>query len=175
MIPLSVLKAAYRRALLKHHPDKTGSTAAADLSSQRCSLLESSFSTQSARFTVDEITLAYTILSNSESRAKYDRALRLKLLTPQPTEIFDANHIGFETIDLDDMQCDENPNGGSTTWSRGCRCGSRRGFVIREEDLGRALEETAGEIRDGGTAEIVVGCTGCSLVLKVCFGVVEEG
>jgi diphthamide biosynthesis protein 4 len=50
-------------------------------------------------------------------------------------------------------------------WYRSCRCGDERGFVIMESDLEDAAQE--GEIR--------VGCTGCSLWLRVLFGVVEDG
>jgi hypothetical protein len=50
------------------------------------------------------------------------------------------------------------------TWFKSCRCGDERGFQVREADL-----EEASDI-----GELHIGCRGCSLWLKVLFGVVEE-
>jgi diphthamide biosynthesis protein 4 len=63
-------------------------------------------------------------------------------------------------VDLDDLVYDE----AEVTWHRSCRCGDDRGFLIRETDL-----EEASDI-----GELHVGCKGCSLWLRVLFGVVEE-
>lgn len=53
-----------------------------------------------------------------------------------------------------------------TIWSHACRCGFAPGFVIREA----ALEDAVGR----GESEVLVGCGGCSLWVRVGFGV-EEG
>ncbi|KAF2280894.1 uncharacterized protein EI97DRAFT_454129 [Westerdykella ornata] len=53
-----------------------------------------------------------------------------------------------------------------TTWTHPCRCGSAPGFQIRES----ALEDAAAR----GETEVLVGCGGCSLWVRVGFGV-EEG
>jgi len=93
---------------------------------------------------------------------KYDTELKL----PQNSAINGENErqsfqTGIEIVDLDDLHLDEEKG----IWYRGCRCGDDRGFLIREEDLEEAADE----------GEVSVGCRGCSLWLKVLFGVVEEG
>lgn len=67
---------------------------------------------------------------------------------------------GIETVDLDDLEVDE----AQGIWYRSCRCGDERGFLIKEADLEEAAED----------GEVSVGCRGCSLWLKVLFGVVED-
>jgi len=52
---------------------------------------------------------------------------------------------------------------GQTTWTRGCRCGADRGFSILEEELEDAEER--------GEKEVLVGCVGCSLWVRVGFEV----
>lgn len=55
----------------------------------------------------------------------------------------------------------------TTTWTRAChRCGADPGFSIEEEALEAAEER--------GEGEVLVGCGGCSLWVRVEFGVVEE-
>jgi len=71
-----------------------------------------------------------------------------------------AFHTGIETVDLDDL----NVNEAQGIWYRGCRCGDERGFLVREADLEEAVDD----------GEISVGCKGCSLWLKVLFGVMED-
>lgn len=56
---------------------------------------------------------------------------------------------------------------GEGVWYLGCRCGEERGYVVREGDLER--------VEGLGEREIVVGCCGCSLWVRVGFGVVEGG
>jgi diphthamide biosynthesis protein 4 len=53
-----------------------------------------------------------------------------------------------------------------TEWHRACRCGVAPGFVIREAELESAVQ--------AGEAEVLVGCAGCSLWVRVGFGV-DEG
>ena len=50
--------------------------------------------------------------------------------------------------------------------SRACRCGADKGFMILEEEL----EDAEGR----GEKEVLVGCEGCSLWVRVGFDV-EEG
>lgn len=66
---------------------------------------------------------------------------------------------GVESVDLDDLNYDEN----SATWSRSCRCGNEKGFMFGESDLEEASE----------VGELVVGCSDCSLWLRVYFAVLE--
>ena len=139
-VSLEEVKAAYRRALLRHHPDKSGKILS-----------------KPPAFTIDEITSAYKVLSNDAERAEYDLQLRLA----DARQESDTAHPGLETVDLDDMSYDED----QVLWFRGCRCGQARGFRITESDLEK-------EVHRG---EIITGCVGCSLWLKVLFRVAEDG
>lgn len=140
-----LVKTAYRRALLQHHPDKSRSG-----------------SVTSSNYSVDQITTAYQVLSVPKLRAEYDRELAVSVKSSAQskdggTGIF---RTGVEVVDLDDLGYDEE----GECWFRGCRCGDERGYLIKEGDL----EEASGE------GEVYAGCAGCSLWLKVLFGVVEE-
>lgn len=166
------LKLAYHRALLKHHPDKSGSSTPIQKSSQNPS------GPASRTFTVDDITAAYQTLSDPIARAEYDRSLRLNGRAVEQNAFAGEEDVSFrtglETFDLDDMEIetiqapeigqDNGDDYGQSIWYRGCRCGDEKGFLIREEDLEREIER----------GEVMVGCRGCSLWAKVLFAV-EEG
>lgn len=148
-----LIKAAYRRALLQYHPDKVHQilpNATANASNP---------SSSSPLFSVDQITKAYSVISTPKLRAEYDRELALQPNNAALGNQADVFRTGVEIVDLDDLEFDEKDE----AWFRGCRCGDDRGFLFREEDL----EEAA---NDG---ELNVGCKGCSLWLRVLFGVVE--
>lgn len=134
----ATVKAAYKRALLAHHPDKRNENSASRPS-----------------VTIDDVALAYKILSEPALRRDYDRALRLS----GDDHLDDSNvfHTGLDTVDLDDMDHRD----ASQTWTRPCRCGDAGGFAVTEE----GLEKNA---NDG---ELIVGCRGCSLWLRVLFSV----
>ncbi|KAH7329303.1 Diphthamide biosynthesis protein 4 [Stachybotrys elegans] len=134
--PHKVVKQAYHRTLLRNHPDKASSSV--------------------ALYTVDQISLAFTVLSSPRQRAAYDAILRLSR-DPQPANSQSDFQTGMDDFDLDDLDFDE----ASQSWYRPCRCGNPRGFQIDVEDL-----ELAGE---GG--EVVVGCQDCSLWVRVHFAV----
>lgn len=110
----------------------------------------------STKPTIDQITLAYKTLISPTLRTAYDRTQALKAssatLTPHP---------GLETVDLDDLLHDDQQN----IWYRSCRCGKERAYTITEEELEMNAEE----------GEIVTGCQGCSLWLRVTFAVAEDG
>lgn len=108
----SVLKQAYRRALLQNHPDKAAS------------------STKSSVYTVDQITTAFNILSSPKDRAAYDTTLRLARKDSE-TNTQSQFQTGVENVDLDDLPYDEAAN----CWYRSCRCGNDRAFQFREADL----------------------------------------
>ncbi|KAJ5748727.1 uncharacterized protein N7511_010423 [Penicillium nucicola] len=159
------IKLAYHKALLKHHPDKAGAVAKdAGLSDSNtvssASMSNPLFrSTESPRqpYTVDQITAAYKTLSDPLLRAEYDRSLRLdRVKAEKGGQVF---HTGLEIVDLEDLACDESEDG--DCWYRGCRCGDERGFLVTEDDLEREAEH----------GEIVIGCRGCSLWLKILFAV----
>lgn len=131
------LRAAYKRALLRHHPDKHGVT------------------NTNPTVSVDQISLAYKILSDAKLRAEYDAVRRQDdNLLPTKFKIF---HTGLDTFDLDDLSFDEH----SGTWSKECRCGIGGGFVLSEAELESHIDDR----------EIIVGCKGCSLWIRVLFSV----
>ena len=156
------LKLAYHRALLRHHPDKTNAKEA-DNPPQQSPTPDRDSDTNA--YTIDQITTAYKTLSSPALRTEYDRALRLnreKIINNHKTNtIF---HTGLEVVDLEDLVEDDNDDSGEGVWYRGCRCGDERGFMVTEGDLEREVE--------GG--EVVVGCRGCSLYMKVLFAVDGE-
>ncbi|MCJ1325324.1 Diphthamide biosynthesis protein 4 [Thelotrema lepadinum] len=172
----SVLKAAYRRALLLHHPDKKSRVPSnEDSKHDQVSIVIAT----APRYTVDQITLAYNTLSDPKLRAEYDHHLRLQIsYSPLSRPGPDGKSVrdifaSLESIDLEGMQCDETQ--AEMVWWRGCRCGNERGFVVTEGDLEATMGDMGNEERKGGNGEIIVGCQGCSLGLRVGFGILEEG
>lgn len=106
--------------------------------------------------TIDQITLAYKTLISPTLRTEYDRTQAFKAPTATLT-----SHPGLETVDLDDLLHDDQQN----IWYRSCRCGKERAYIITEEELEMNAEE----------GEIVTGCQGCSLWLRVTFAVADDG
>ncbi|KAK5675750.1 Diphthamide biosynthesis protein 4 [Elasticomyces elasticus] len=109
--------------------------------------------------TIDEITQAYKTLSDLDLRAEYDR-----LSSQAPAD--DPAHgqprqTGLEIVDLDALVLNEQ----TQDWSRSCRCGDQMGFIVTEAELEKHVED----------GELTVGCKGCSLWLRVLFGVEESG
>jgi DnaJ-class molecular chaperone len=147
-LPAQTLRGAYRRALLQNHPDKSIQT------------LNST--SKLTTYSIDQITEAFSVLSDKKTRAAYDKDSKLQAAAKngrsEGTQIF---RTGVETVDLDDLIVEEEQG----IWYRGCRCGDEQGFLIREQDLEEAADE----------GEISVGCRGCSLWLKVLFHVMAEG
>ena len=137
------IKLAYRRALLQHHPDKS--------TVQECPPLAK------PKYTVDEITTAYKILSDASGRSEFDRQLRLHASQSQKTAAKPLS--GLETVDLDDLEYDD----ATGVWYRPCRCGNERGYLITEDDLEEEAEH----------GDIITGCGGCSIWLKVVFQSME--
>jgi curved DNA-binding protein CbpA len=174
------LKLAYHKALLKHHPDKASSAIARDpvTTPQRTTTTLPSYNSTTTTIsssqthnpvTIDQITTAYKTLSDPSLRAEYDRSFRLdRTRTAEREKTGTVFHTGLEVVDLEDLACDEGggEDGGSqeAVWYRGCRCGDERGFCVSEGDLEREAEH----------GEVVVGCQGCSLYMKVLFAVEED-
>lgn len=107
---------------------------------------------------VDQIIVAYKTLADPTARSEYDRVRKLKLPTDRTTTI--TAYPGLETVDLDDLLYDE----AQGTWYRSCRCGKDRAYLVAEEELETNAEH----------GEIVTGCQGCSLWLRVTFAVAED-
>lgn len=157
------LRRAYRNALLAAHPDKKAATAAGKGKGVE-------------GYTVDDVKEAYRVLDDPKSRVEYDAWVvrNPQILHTGPTH--GANHagggqtlsqdfiLGLDVLDLSDFE--ETEVGEEIEWTRACRCGDEKGFRILEVDLEDA--ETRGE------KEVLVGCGGCSLWLRVGFDV-EEG
>ncbi|OAL74259.1 hypothetical protein A7D00_2291 [Trichophyton violaceum] len=177
------IKAAYHRALLQYHPDKSGqsipsSSPGEDIGKQDSlpGTLNTPKSTEPR--TVDQITTAYKVLSSPATKAEYDQFLLLSGI-PRTRSNIGRNEnddvvfrTGLEMLDLDDMAtetilCQSDGSGGQETietWYRGCRCGDEKGFMVTEEDLEKEVEK----------GEVIIGCRGCSLWAKVVFAVHED-
>ncbi|KAL6230340.1 CSL zinc finger-domain-containing protein [Aspergillus navahoensis] len=162
------LKVAYHKALLKHHPDKAVAVNVAVAKENHASSNHDSAQIlPSQKITIDAITTAYKTLLDPIQRAEYDRVLRLDRNRVVGAGGKNGNgavfHTGLEVVDLEDLDCDE--NGDEAVWYRACRCGDERGFLLSEGDLEREVD----------SGEIVVGCRGCSLYMKVLFAVQDYG
>lgn len=152
------MRRAYRNALLAAHPDKKAAGARGVHS-------------------VDDVKEAYGVLDDAGRRAEYDNwVLRNPhVLAAGVGEEGESKGGGFslsqdfvlglEALDLSDFKEGEG-EGEEVQWTRGCRCGDQEGFRIVEEDL----EDAEGR----GEKEVLVGCGGCSLWVRVGFEV-EEG
>ncbi|GAB1310483.1 Diphthamide biosynthesis protein 4 [Madurella fahalii] len=167
----ALIKRAYRRALLSHHPDKQSTNQQRREQEQN----------KQQQFTIDQISTAYATLSRPSQRAAYNRSLLL-LASPHhrqhhhPSQINNGNsrnsdstiqsdfQTGIETVDLDDLPCQEDEGRGTVWWYRPCRCGNPRGYLFSEDDLEEASD----------LGELMVGCADCSLWLRVHFAVVDD-
>ena len=165
-----LVKKAYHRALLRHHPDKAGAGNNGNTHESN----KSPSSSPSAMFTVDQIQEAYAVLSDSRRRGEYDRQQRLSstltttsssssgppaAASSQTTKTW-SFRTGVETVDLDDLGFDERTG----VYFRPCRCGNPRGYRFEDDDLAAC--------EDDGV--LVVGCADCSLWLRVLFAPAGE-
>lgn len=146
----TLIKRAYRRALLRNHPDK--SATASPSTHQQLD--------DSAIFTVDQISDAYATLASPQKRKEYDAGLRMARIAGSGESEDAKFQTGIENVDLDDLNFDE----AGERWYRSCRCGNNRGYSFEEEDLVEASDDGV----------LMVGCQDCSLWLKVHFAVVVE-
>jgi diphthamide biosynthesis protein 4 len=158
------LRRAYKLALLGAHPDKASST-------------------QQGAHTVDDVKEAYAVLSDAKTAASYHEWM---VRNPGALEDSTAQRegggdgvssdfvLGLELLDLSDFdvldpgwEFDGEEVGGEKQmeWTRACRCGDEKGFRILEEELVEVQEE------GGNGGEVLVGCGGCSLWVRVGFGV----
>ena len=140
------VRAAYKKALLLHHPDKSSSAKPTQVSETP---------------TVDQITQAYRVLGTTYSREAYTCKL-LASRTPFTGPLRNVHDFqgGVEVVDLSDMQYDEQEH----VYYRSCRCGRQKSYLVSETEL----EERIGD------GEVDVGCDGCSLLIRVEFGVTND-
>lgn len=146
------LKASYRRTLLQHHPDKA--------STQRSQGDEKGHLALIDRFTVDQIVQAYETLSDPVSREAYNQRLdkaRRDTVVSQQTDAKKFAASTTETFDLEELNYEDDKQ----LWVRSCRCGDS--YQVTEAQLEKAATD----------GEIIVGCHGCSLSIRVMFQVVE--
>lgn len=73
--------------------------------------------------------------------------------------------LGLELLDLSDFE-EQDSDAVEGEWTRACRCGDDKGFRIMEDDLEDAEKR--------GEKEVLVGCRGCSLWVRVEFDVEED-
>lgn len=143
------IKAAYRRTLLLHHPDK--------VASNNGSLTVGHRSDVSSSFTVDQIVKAYECLSDPVARTEYEHDflnLPNYLLAVDRSKNVDA----LDKFDLEDFEYNES----SQSWSKSCRCGGAYTVTVAE------LDSTAAE------GELVLTCYSCSLCIKVTFASIDD-
>lgn len=147
------VKAAYHRALLVHHPDKATKNVSAKSLAQQ--------STNAIFYSIDQIVAAYETLADplkcSAYKKQFEGISNGEVLS-RPSEE-KGTHPGVEALDLEDLSFDEE----TSTWHHECRCGNEDGYVVTEAELESEAEH----------GEIYVGCRGCSLFIKVMFGVTE--
>lgn len=159
-----IARQAYRRALLKHHPDRqqargTDENAAASSSDSS----SASTAASSQHFTVDQITEAYTVLSDAKKRREYTRTLRSQTKTTvsgganlNTKRRRKSKASGTDTIVLDD---DMSWDGKRRLYYHACDgCGKARGFRLREDDIDEDSEDDT---------ELILECAGCQGSLKV--------
>jgi len=150
------IKVAFRRTLLQHHPDK-----APGISARPTAQRDQRPSSAQFPYDIDTICLARDTLLDSARRQLYDNTLLQNIRTRTGTAITDLHPTELETLDLDDMSYNEE----RSSWSRVCRCGNSKAYEVTEEDLNIASEE--------GGKEVLVGCGGCSLFVRVVFEAIE--
>lgn len=161
LLTSQAVKKAYHKALLKWHPDKAlvgGALPATTLDKPNKT---SPPPTDTPGYTLDEIITAYITLSTERGRREYEREYRLRLAGNTKEEVKGLwnSYVPMDVVDLDDFEYEERLG----KFYKGCRCGENEGYVLWESEL----EEVQ-------TGEVVVGCVGCSLWLKVEFEVVAE-
>lgn len=145
------LRQAYHQTLLLNHPDKSKPTSQAAHTAS-----------------VDEITKAYTQLSDPVKRKSYDRDLsKLQRLNRDSGKTF--AYLATDSYDLDELRYSVSEEG-RQIWSKECRCGNSDGYVVTEEDLESASVDVSSNNRLA-LPEVFVPCHGCSLVIRVTFDI----
>lgn len=188
------LRSKYREALLRAHPDKQPLPRPGKIPPTRASTAAATDTGKT--YTVDDVREAFAVLGDEAKKREYDIWLRSSVSSAARKQ--DEGFIlGLEVLDLSDFEeirsgdvssptttpastassscsTSEANTGASTEggnedekieWRRACRCGVAPGFVIPEQELEDAICR--------GEEDILVGCAGCSLWVRVEFGIDE--
>lgn len=173
-----IARQAYRRALLKHHPDRqaqntTDENAAAASDSSSSAASNKSSSSQQQHFTVDQITEAYTVLSDAKKRREYTRTLRSQTKTTvsggagayaNTRRRRKSRASGTDVLVLDD---DMAWDGKRKLYYHACDgCGKARGFGLKEDEIDDDSEEDL---------ELTLQCVGCEKSLRVLVPALDDG
>lgn len=165
----SQIKVAFRRALLLHHPDKSHLLNQTPQKASRQTTPSYRVDAASSTHPIDLICAARDILTNSTSRREYDQLLQQGVIasTDDVETLIRSYPTELDTVDLDDMNYSET----AQAWTRACRCGNNEAYEITEADL-----EYAAAMIPGGSSrgELLVGCGGCSLHIKVVFEALDS-
>jgi diphthamide biosynthesis protein 4 len=119
-LSVQTLRGAYRRALLRWHPDKAHTLITNENlnSAKEIGGTSNRNATQEA-YSIDQISKAYSVLSNVKERKAYDEEMKKETVFAAGTNGENKKFkTGVEVVDLDDLAFDE----GKGIWYRGCRC-----------------------------------------------------
>jgi diphthamide biosynthesis protein 4 len=177
----SEIRAHYKKALFKAHPDTTPhpSHMSHPKPNPKSKL-------GGDAWTVDDVKEAYMILGDEGRKKEYDIWLKesgwKNLHSDNQSAQEDGVNreakwtedfiLGLEILDLSDFtmqgttESDTSIQVEHMAWTRPCRCGMSTGYTIEEKELEGAMER--------GEKVVLVGCRGCSLWVRVGFEV-EEG
>lgn len=165
-----LLRAAYHSRLFESHPDKNITPHTTKTKQEEKNDLNENLNTSKQNLTlptkifatVEDIKIAYSILSDPEKRAAYDQ----ELAESCARNGFNVTGAGLDEYTLNDfVYTDIN---GEATWTRNCpRCTSEGAMVLKEEDLEEGSPDGTGGFH------IAVSCQICSLWIMVSYE--EEG
>jgi len=115
----------------------------------------------------EDFVLGLELLDLSDFEAGLPGFVRLASAPGSPAEEAEGSVSPERGTDAEtEAERDGEDGGQQMEWTRACRCGAEKGFRILEKELEDAEER--------GEREVLVGCEGCSLWVRVEFDI-EEG
>lgn len=193
------VKQAYRRALLKHHPDKNQQAKAQDSPSDPAEKSKKDKKNGDQHFTVDQITEAFTVLSDTRQRREYVRSMQTESRSSTTSgngvsssshhkqdytykQTFNYNGSGSGSQQQKPAQQQQarphSSSGVETVDLDDVRWDGKR--QVYHQACGRCGTDRGYCFREldldevGEDGELMVQCTGCSLWLRVLFDEEEE-
>lgn len=162
-----LLRSAYQAKLFEAHPDKRGQAKKTELGLEDSEVakygthnphLDSKVTRLIGKVTVDDIKIAYSVLSDPKKRTAYDLRLHKECLIIG----YEATGTGLDEYTLDEFSYEDRK--GAPTWSRDCpRCTSDNSMMLREADLEEGILDGSGGYR------VAVSCQICSLWIMVLY------